>query len=308
MIWSAIVTVPLRRQWRRARRLGCGWWLAVLLLPLPSSASEPLVITFREPESRTDQRLDYETELLRLALEKTREDFGPYRLQPGSAVNLPRAISMARQQEVANLFFKTSYSTLLNREFAHPPYPVDRGVMGYRICFVHSDKADRVSRATSLEELRQFTIGQGRGWLDVDILRHNGFTVVEADNYANLFPMLAAGRIDLFCRGMTEVEPEWQTNQHLQGLSLDNSFALYYPLPRFFWTHRDNRQALERITRGLERALADGSAHQLWEQYHGRYLDFVKLDKRRLYTLENPNLEGIDDDYAHYFYNPLPDR
>lgn len=290
---------------RRSLRPGV-WWLALLLAALPASGSEPLTVTFRAPESSNDQRLDYETELLRLALEKTRGDFGPYQLQPGAAMNLPRAISMARQREVENLFFKTSYSTELNRDFAHPPYPVDRGVMGYRICFVHSDRAEAVSRASSLEELRQFTIGQGRGWLDVDILRHNGFTVVESDNYANLFPMLAAGRIDLFCRGMTEVEPEWRTHRHLQGLSLDQSFALYYPLPRFFWTHRDNRDALERITRGLERALADGSAEALWQRHHGRYLDFVQLGKRRLFTLENPSLEGIEDDYARHFHHLLP--
>lgn len=289
-------------------RLPCFHWrwlmVGLMLTSTLAAADTPLVVTVRAPESTADQRLNYETALLELALEKTRETFGPYQLQPGYAMNLPRAISMARHNEMENLFFKTSYSTALNREFAHPPYPLDRGILGYRICFVHSALADEVSKARSLEQLRGYTIGQGSGWLDVNILRHNGFTVIESDNYANLFLMLSAGRIDLFCRGVTEVQNEWQAHRHLPGLSLNNSFALYYPLPRFFWTHKNNQLALQRITRGLQLALEDGSADKLWHEHHGKYLDFAQLPQRRIFTLENPNLEGIDSDIEEYFFRP----
>lgn len=278
--------------------------IGILLASTLAVAETPLVVTVRTPESTVDQRLNYETALLELALEKTREAFGPYKLQPGYAMNLPRAISMARNNEVENLFFKTSYSTALNREFAHPPYPLDRGVLGYRVCFVHSALAEEVSKIQSLNQLRQYTIGQGSGWLDVDILRHNGFTVIESDNYANLFLMLSAGRIDLFCRGVTEVQNEWQAHKDLPGLSLNNSFALYYPLPRFFWTHKNNQLALQRISRGLQLALADGSADKLWQKHHGRYLDFVQLPQRHIFTLENPNLEGIESDFEEHFFRP----
>src|SRR5690554_1582773 len=251
--------------------------LALFTGPLNAENGEGLVVTYRMPESAVDQRHDYETELLRLALTKTVEHYGPYKLQPGFAMNLPRAISMARKNEMENLFFKTSYSDMLNREFAYLPYPVDRGVLGYRVCFVNKGVAEAISQITHVEELKKYRIGQGAGWLDSEILQHNGFNVIESENYANLFLMLAAGRIDLFCRGATEIEDEWQAHRELEGLTLNESFAFYYPLPRFFWTHTDNKAALERIHKGLEIALADSSADKLWQQYHGAKLGFAKL-------------------------------
>src|SRR5690606_38391611 len=107
-------------------------------------------------------------------------------------------ISMARNNDMENLFFKTSYSETLDREFAYLPYPLDRGVLGYRVCFVNTDIAEKISQITRVEELKKYRIGQGVGWLDSAILQHNGFNVIESENYANLFLMLAAGRIDLF--------------------------------------------------------------------------------------------------------------
>ncbi|HEY7885673.1 MAG TPA: hypothetical protein VIC08_12090, partial [Cellvibrionaceae bacterium] len=278
--------------------------LSLLLLITTCLSAETdtgLVVTYRMPESATDQRHDYETELLRLVLEKTLKQYGPYQLQPGFAMNLPRAISMARNNEAENLFFKTSYSEVLNQEFAYLPYPLDRGVLGYRVCFVNKDVAEKISQITHVEELKKYTIGQGVGWLDSAILQHNGFQVVESENYANLFLMLAAGRIDLFCRGATEIEAEWQAHRELEGLALDESFALYYPLPRFFWTHTENKVALERINKGLVIALADGSAKTLWQKHHGGKLDFAKLQQRRIFTLENPNVKTINIEYRHFF-------
>ena len=46
------------------------------------------------------------------------------------------------------------------------------GIVSYRICFVSPQQQAAVRQVTDLAGLRRFTFGQGKGWLDVDILRH----------------------------------------------------------------------------------------------------------------------------------------
>ncbi len=46
----------------------------------------------------------------------------------------------------------------------------------------------------SLDDLRTFAFGLGLGWVDVGILKSNGFRVVTGSSYEGLFEMLVAGR------------------------------------------------------------------------------------------------------------------
>lgn len=261
---------------------------------------EPQAFFYRTPSSEADNRFSYEIELLRLALEKTRADYGPYQLRPGKASNLPRAMAIARQSEHPYIF-KTSFSPELIKDFSYPHYPIDRGIFSYRLCFVHKDLAADIARANTKHKLQQFSIGQGVGWLDNKILQDAGFTVKEAPSYESLFPMLSAGRLDMVCRAQNEITAEWQNFNHLGGFVLDTSFALYYPLPRFFWIHKSKPKAFARINLGLQRAFQDGSALQLWHAHYDDALEGVSLKGRRIIVLPNRYLEGIDTRYQIYF-------
>lgn len=257
---------------------------------------------YRTPGSSRDHRFSYELELLRLALDKTEKDFGPYSLKPAKSMNLPRTMMTASRSEQA-LIFKTSYSKELTQEFNYVSYPIDRGVFSHRICFVNSQIKDKVTAAKSIDELKHFVIGQGVGWLDVDILKHNGFTVRESPGYEQLFPMLAAGRLQLVCRAQSEIAVEWESFGHLGGFSVDQSFALYYPLPRFFWIHKSKQRAYDRLQQGLALAYQDGSALALWRKHYRQSLDHTPLKGRKVHVLSNPFLDGIDSDYKRYFLN-----
>ena len=287
------------RSWLTLFTLVCIAFIATLATPC--RADEPQVFTFRPPGTTTDHRFDYEIELLRLVLDTTLAEYGPYQLRPGFTMNLPRAMAIARGDSLDNLVLKTSYSKALADEFYYAAFPIDRGIFSYRICFVNDAKVKAVSEADTLEKIRQFTIGQGVGWLDVSILQHNGFTVAETPKYENLFPMVAAGRVDLVCRGLSEIQPEWDNFRDLGGFSVDRSFALYYPLPRFMWIHKSRPQAFNRIRRGLEIVYNDGSARELWEKHYRKKLDFVSLKNRRIFMLTNPFLEDISEEYKPYF-------
>ena len=50
--------------------------------------------------------------------------------------------------------------------------------MGHRILMVHKDNIDLMANVQSLDDLKKFSFGQGRGWTDVDILEANGIKVI----------------------------------------------------------------------------------------------------------------------------------
>ena len=53
-------------------------------------------------------------------------------------------------------------------------FPIHLGIVSYRICFVSPQQQAAVASVTTLDQLKKFTLGQGKGWLDVQILRQAG--------------------------------------------------------------------------------------------------------------------------------------
>jgi hypothetical protein len=281
---------------------------ALLAFAAVSAAAQPLVVTYRGPENPNDRRVDYDNEALRLALEHTRATDGDFRLVPSPAMNRKRAFEAARNDVYPNFVVVTSFESRFaeDRDIRWVRFPVDLGITGYRICFVSSAiKAEVARAAKNLATLKHYTHGQGADWTDTTILRENGFIVSPVSDYESLFRMVAARRFDLFCRGVNEFAEEYRSHRDLPGLSYDESFALVYPLPRFYFTHSGNRALADRIERGLKLAWRDGSLVALWHAKYGESIAFAKLSSRRVFRLENPLLQGLDFDFSKYLQDPL---
>jgi len=281
--------------------------LVVLLLGslMPALASATVVVTLTAPESSSDPRTAYNVQLIQLALEKTRAKSGDFEIRISPPMNTARAMEEARVGALPNLIVMNTFENrLLDEGFDYARFPVDFGVTGYRICFVSPEARDAVSQATDLNALRKFTVGQGRGWADVGILRHNGFKVEEVGGYEALFGMVASSRFDLFCRGINELEPELKAHAQIRNLDYDRSFALAYVLPRFFFSSKKNAAILRRISEGLQTAWLDGSMRKVWLAQFKEALDFAQLSTRRIVPLRTPNIDRIDFDYQKYYFNP----
>lgn len=290
--------ILVRSQLWRALALG-------LLLTAPALARAALVVTYRTPESSLDRRYDYDNTVLRLALEKTRSEYGDFRLQASPPMNYSRAIQDARSNVYPNFFVKLSYEDrFADQGLAYARFPIDLGIVGYRVCFVRPELKARLATTDTLTELKRYSHGQGQGWADAQILKANGFMVQEISDYENLFRMVAAGRFDLFCRGANELLEEYQAHRKLAHLDFDSSFAIVYPLPRFFFSHSSNKVALARVTRGLEIAYRDGSLQQLWRKKYQASIDFAKLRQRRFFRIDNPLIRKIDFDFQKYDFDP----
>lgn len=283
--------------------------LCLCLLLVSSCASATLVVHYRAAESDKDRRQIYNYRLLALALKKTRSDYGDFELRPVPTMNIARMIHALKNNSHEHFVTEISYQdSFANSTIDYVPFPIDLGVVGYRICFISPRLARRPTLPTDLDILRHYSMGQGIGWADVAILRHNGFYVEEVSNYENMFRMVAANRFDLLCRGINELFAEYEAHKEIPRLSYDRSVAFYYPLPRFFFVHYKDQPLKKRIEVGLLRAYADGSMQRLWQEEYQSSIDAADLAHRHLFKLENPVIKTLNLDYQRYLYDPVNKR
>ncbi len=270
---------------------------------LAKSVFAEMVFTHVTPVSDDDRRHDYEIELLRLSLEKTVSDFGAYSMQGAAKMNQARSKASVRQNRYTNLIRTFGYQKDFEYDYnvSYIPFPIHLGLVGYRVCFIPDAIQQQLSDVKTSDDLLKFLHGQGKSWADVAILRYNGFKVTEIAEYESLFKMTAAGRIHLFCRGVNEVMYEYNNYKDMEGLALDRAMVIFYPMPRFYYTHKSNTEAIKRISVGLQRAYDDGSLLALWEKHYRESINFVQLKGRRFFYFDSPFTQSIEFDYMKYF-------
>ncbi|MCL1075954.1 hypothetical protein [Shewanella dokdonensis] len=288
------------------------WWVClwlVLLVPLatwamPVMALTPTVFYYQGAEDESDGRNAYVKAVLQLALEKTEDEYGPFTmLEAGGYLNKARLLRELQQGHFNNLFVRASVTNEMLANFAVVEFPLARGMAGYRVAFIRAEGAE-LQRFCQLDKsaLQQLSIVQGIGWLDSQILQANGFKVQQVSHYQNMFSMLRAKRADLFFRAINEIDIEQQQVAHDYGmLQVEPCLALYYPLPRFFITDKNNTKNAERVYRGLVRAYADGSFIRLWQHYFDASIK--RLQQRRIIPLNNPFIDQLDPQYQRYNVN-----
>lgn len=271
------------------------------------SASAEMVVSMTAPLSSADTPQLYTIALTKLALEKTRVSYGDFRVQTIPATTRPRSLANLANNVFPNALIETGYDEKLTESgrLAFINFPVDGGIVGYRVCFVSPAIKLAISNNLSLEQLRKYNFGQGANWGDNIILRHNGFKVSEFSSYDGLFKMVAVGRIDFFCRGANEIVSEKNIFADIKNLVMDDSFVLVYPLPRFFYLNSANKLLHERMSVGLKVAYEDGSFARLWREYYKADVNSLKLNQRIVFHLENPLLKNISADYQRYAIDPL---
>lgn len=293
--------------WRKPLRHAAQWLLPLLfILGTPAQAAEPLVVSVKKPELKNNNIHLTEVDIIKLALEKTSAQDGPFEIREIPSMNRARTLSALANNAYPNLAMMMSYDDeILEQDLlTYIDIPIDFGANSYRICLMRQDLKAELAKVSSLEDLRKYTFGAGIGWLDVKILRYNDFKVIEQNSTQNIVRMTKAGRVDLFCRGFSEIFFELQHDLETTGLAYDETFALYYPLPKFLFLHKSSGKAYDRIKRGLEIADHDGSLKKLWFFHNQVGIDKSKLKTRKIFRLKNPFIKNLPSGYERYFYDP----
>jgi hypothetical protein len=282
----------------RARATRIAVAACVLLVPVAASMraappDEVMTYIHHPPESARDVRYVYQWEVLRTALEKTKGEWGPYRLVASEVMTERRQAYELRNATGALTVMYLGTTPDFERELVPVRIPVDRSLGGYGVFLVRAGEQARFDAVRGLDDLRQFTYGLGQGWIDVEILRSNRFKVVTGSSYDGLFEMLVNRRFDVFLRGAVEILDEYEPRQpELRDLRIEDSLILYYPLPMYFWFAKtpEGRRLAQRAEAGLRLMLADGSFDEVFDRYQRPKIERLRLKTRKVYRIENPFL------------------
>lgn len=229
----------------------------------------------------------------------------PYQSEGSAGVSDARKFSDLEGGELDIMWSMTSKD--LEQRFRPLYYPLYRGILGMRVGLVRADRAQLFAGVRNLADLQRFTAGQGKTWSDTFILEANGLKVAKTLKYPNLFPMLEGGRFDYFPRGLYEPWAEIDSHREL-NLVVEPHLLIKYTAPLYFFTRKDNAALAERIAKGLEAMIADGSYDQLFfaDAQVREGLAKANLPARTVIELDNPYLTPETPlERAELWFNPM---
>ena len=204
----------------------------------------------------------YYQQVLRLALEKTRQTQGDFRLHfSDQYYSLGRATQMLVNHQYADVMWASV--TAERKEFMQLiDYDLLRGLSNYRVLIIKKNKQKRFDSIKTFKQFKRLTSGSGSNWTATEILRMNGINVSTATEYGLVLKMLAAGRFDYISRGLHEAQGDIVLGDALGlELAIESSILLQYqhPIAYSFFFHKQNTALAERLREGVRLAEEDGS-------------------------------------------------
>jgi ABC-type amino acid transport substrate-binding protein len=249
-----------------------------------------VVKPFESPELMI--RNAYAFEILTEALRRTVPKYGSFKEIPFKEnLSVNRSQVEALKGNLINLLISNGDITDFHRAMLPIPFPIDKGLLGYRISFIRKVDQDKFDSIKNIDQLRSYTVGQGSDWGDVPIYRYNKIDVETVDTYDGLFRMLAARRFDLFPRGVIEATDEYREyGPRYPTLQMETHLLIIYPYANFFYVNKRDPRLAKRIQDGLEAMQKDGSFDKIFNKYFSHELSELNLANRTVINLINPFL------------------
>ncbi len=284
------------------RRWAC--LLALLGWQAQAAALDTYVIDLNS--SKSDYNDSHIQRLLTAALEASRARYGAYELKI-STLRVQRdrlMLEMMRGRDV-NLSAQVT-SAEWEQKLIPLRIPVDKGLSGYRIALIDGRDQAEFSKVRTLAQLKAKSLGAGRQWSSTAVLVQSGFTVQTGATTSGLHRMLAAHRFQYFPRAIDEAL--FERDEYAPGfpqLAVESSFAIYVPLPRYFFVGGQPRLA-QRLEYGLQQLIANGRFDQIFHEFYDGLIEKAGLRKRRIFTLDNPLLSPQTPlANSAYWYDPF---
>jgi hypothetical protein len=166
--------------------------------------------------------------------------------------------------------------------------PLFKGLEGKRMLVIRKEDQLKFAAMTRPQDLRGVVAGQGAHWPDVDILKANGFGVMEGVNRDNLYKMLAAKRFDYFPRGVTEIDSERSLIAQYD-LMVEPSLVLSYPAAMYFFVNKNNTELAQRLEKGWAIILRNGEFDKFFYNHPRIRTALAKMkDQKHVIELKNP--------------------
>lgn len=277
-------------------RTAPGLSAALLLLTYlsPASAANELDTIKYYDKGYSPQFRIYLTDVLKLVMDKTVAEYGPYQIEYYSHfLSSNRSKIETEHGKLVNLEFSPEWrgsgDHLDDTKVIKIDFPVFKGLLGLRNLIVKRERDGYFSQLSSADEFRSLIAGQGAGWVDVTLLRENQIEVREAQLFDALFPMLMKNRFDYVPLSILEADVALQTKvDDFPQLVLNQDTAIFYPLPMYLWVNAKLPRLAERLKRGYTLANEDGDLDQLFNKHFGTIEDILVNRVNKLIVLDAP--------------------
>lgn len=175
---------------------------------------------------------------------------------------------------------------------------IDKGLLGFRGLICSEVNIPHLQMCQSKQALQAHKVGIPATWVDAELFRSNGFTVVEKGLLDDLFPRLTAGQFDFTSLGMNEIEAILKQCKHnSKALSIVPQIMIFYALPLVFYVHPQKEDLARRLTVGLIQIMENGQLDAIFEKHYGKIVQRMAMKNRRVIQLTNPFLQGAFNQY-----------
>ncbi|WP_431101179.1 substrate-binding periplasmic protein [Roseateles noduli] len=271
--------------------------------PLATASPEPTTVIYPRHLPQQDRQVDYFISLLHAALQRSGVRYALVQTQ-SEMVQSRALLEMASNDPSIDVFW-TMTDPQREKSLLPIRVPLDRGLIGWRLCLTRAADRDRLRQVRDLKDLARLSAGQMHDWPDTAVLRANGLPVQVSTHYQGLFQMLSAGRFDYFPRSIFEIDAELGSFAD-QNLVIDPYLLLHYPAALYMFVRPGRPRLAADLTRGMNALVADGTFERLSRQIFGDLLQRHRIDQRRVLQLRNPLLPAQTPLDRKVLWWPLP--
>ncbi len=249
----------------------------------PLSAAEDIKLWYRNYDKLAIR------DFIDTALQVTENSHGPANLVRSIQVPLGRAVNQLESGKDVDLIV-TALTAEKEKKFNIIYEPIDKGLLGIRICLVQKRNVDFFKGMNSIADFRaqKTRFGVGSHWIDHQVMSYNDLDIIHAPVYERLFKMLKADRFECLPRSINEIDLE--IARHKRDLAIEPHIAFAYPQSDFLILNKSNKTLFQRLETGIERMSADGSLQALFDKHYSHLLRKHKLFSRKVIFLETQML------------------
>ncbi|AWB65461.1 hypothetical protein C2869_02975 [Saccharobesus litoralis] len=250
-------------------------------------------ITMTSRQSELDVREEYISEILDLALSLSKDKYGEYVVK-----QLP--ISMPNDQTFYELSLGKTINLAMSGATTDKDHlaipiriPIRRGILNYRLLVINKNKQALFKGITSFAQLKALTAGIHANAVTAEIMKLQGFSVVEGASYDGMFKQLSHNRFDYIPRGVHEAYDELQLRAAtLDNLMIEPNLAIYMPMPYYIYVSPKFPRLVKRIEYGLEKMIEQKLIKTIFDKYYAEDVARANLAQRTIIDIGNPFLSS----------------
>lgn len=280
---------------QRLKKLAIRFHCAIVLLTIISFQSMAVdVITVNVGESKDDKRILFKNELVTLALDITKDEYGEYEIRENpQRMNIARAFRELEKGENLSLTFAHT-----RPEFEKMALPIRvsirNGIDSYRLLMIRKGQQARFEGIQTVKDLQQFTVGLSPNWSTHKIMADEGFKIVDTPNYSSMFRMLELGRFDYMPRAINEVYDELGLYEPVdEGLEILPKIVLYIPSVSYVFVSPKQPRIFQRLNSGLHAMNINGDLARLTDKYYKKSIERARIQNRRIITIGHSDLSHL---------------